>query len=384
VSGTKTAEKATGDREITLFMCGDVMTGRGIDQILPHPVDPTIHEPYLKNAAGYVQLAEKVNGPIAKPVSFSYIWGDALNEIERLAPDLRIVNLETAITKSDEYWRGKEIHYRMNSANVPCLEAAKIDYCSLANNHVLDWGYSGLTETLETLKNVSIKSAGAGKNVEEAKAPATFEVEGKGEVIVFSLGSETSGIPSSWAASKEKPGVNLLRAISDGEVEDLKHRVEEIKRRGRIVVASIHWGPNWGYSVYHEERAFAHKLVDEAGVDLIHGHSSHHAKGIEVYRDRLILYGCGDFLNDYEGIGGYESFRGDLGLIYFATVEPSTNKLRSLKMIPTQVRRFRVNRASRADALWLRDMFDREGRRFGTRAELNADGTLTLVWGQHA
>ena len=63
----------------------------------------------------------------------------------------------------------------------------------------------------------------------------------------------------------------------------------------------------------------AHSLLDEAGVDVIHGHSSHHVKGIEVYKGKAILYGCGDFLTDYEGIQGYEEFRDDLVLMYFLT-----------------------------------------------------------------
>ena len=66
---------------ITIFMCGDIMTGRGIDQILPHPSDPRIYESYLKNAIGYVKLAERKNGPISQPVNFPYIWGDALDEL---------------------------------------------------------------------------------------------------------------------------------------------------------------------------------------------------------------------------------------------------------------------------------------------------------------
>ena len=126
---------------ITMFMCGDVMVGRGVDQILPHPSDPTIYEPYVKNAELYVELAEEKTGPIPKPVNFSYIWGDALDELKRVDPDLRMVNLETSITKSNDYWKGKSIHYRMHPNNIACLTAAKIDYCSLANNHVLDWGY---------------------------------------------------------------------------------------------------------------------------------------------------------------------------------------------------------------------------------------------------
>ena len=95
---------------ITIFMCGDVMTGRGIDQVLPHPSDPTIHESYIKSARGYVEIAEEINGPIDYPVSFSYIWGDTLKELDRVAPDLRIINLETSVTRSNDYWKGKGIN----------------------------------------------------------------------------------------------------------------------------------------------------------------------------------------------------------------------------------------------------------------------------------
>jgi len=365
---------------ITIFMCGDVMAGRGIDQVLPHPCNPVIYEPYMRSSRGYVELAEKANGPIPQPVSFSYIWGDALEELERVAPDLRIINLETSITKSNDYWKNKDIHYRIHPENIGCITAAEIDYCSLANNHILDWGYSGLTETLETLKKMHVKSAGAGEDLVEAEAPAVMEIEGKGRVIVFSYGLETSGIPLSWAASEDKPGVNLLKDLSSKTVQHIKEKVEEVKQRGAIVVVSIHWGGNWGYRIPSEQKRFAHKLIDEAGVDIIHGHSSHHIKGIEVYKERTIFYGCGDFLNDYEGISGYENFRDDLALMYFVTVEPATGKLVRLQMIPTQIKNFRVNKASRADALWLRELLNREGKKTGIRVELSRDNIFTLRW----
>jgi poly-gamma-glutamate synthesis protein (capsule biosynthesis protein) len=79
---------------IRLFLCGDVMTGRGIDQVLPHPGSARICESGMASALGYVALAEKANGPIPKPVDFSYVWGDSLAELEQVHPDLRIVNLE--------------------------------------------------------------------------------------------------------------------------------------------------------------------------------------------------------------------------------------------------------------------------------------------------
>src|SRR5437899_11862103 len=124
---------------IRLFLCGDAMTGRGIDQALPHPVSPVLYEPYVRDAQEYVDLAEKANGPIRRPVTFDYIWGDVLQELERAEVNLRIINLETAITSAETPWRGKGIHYRMHPRNIGCLSAARITACALANNHVLDW-----------------------------------------------------------------------------------------------------------------------------------------------------------------------------------------------------------------------------------------------------
>jgi len=300
--------------------------------------------------------------------------------MDRVVPDVRIINLETSVTKSNDYWKGKGINYRMHPENISILSAAKIDVCSLANNHVLDWGYSGLLETLETLRNINIKIAGAGRNLIEAQAPAVQKVQGKGRVFVFAFGLGNSGIPTVWGAKDKKPGVNLLEDLSAKSLGDIQEKVRRVKREGDIVVASIHWGSNWGYGIPREQRVFSHRLIDEAGVDIIHGHSSHHVKAIEVYKDKLILYGCGDFLNDYEGISGYEEFRADLSLMYFATVYPSTGKLLGLQMTPTKIRRFKVIRASNVDTLWLKDTLNREGASFGTNVIVSEDNRLTLQW----
>ena len=145
-------------------------------------------------------------------------------------------------------------------------------------------------------------------------------------------------------------------------------------------MVSIHWGDNWGYFIPTEQRQFAHRLIDETGSDIIHCHSSHHPKGIEVYQDKPIFYGCGDFLNDYEGISGYEAYRDDLALMYFVSMDPSTGRLSHLRLIPTQIKRFRSNRATTEDAKWLRDLLNSEGKKLGTRVELNDDGSMNLYW----
>jgi poly-gamma-glutamate capsule biosynthesis protein CapA/YwtB (metallophosphatase superfamily) len=364
---------------IALFVCGDVMTGRGIDQILAHPGDPAIHERFMQSALGYVEIAEQKSGRIPRAVEPAYIWGDALDELQRVAPEARIINLETAVTRSDD-WTGKGINYRMNPANVACLTAARIDCCALANNHVLDWGPAGLRETLDTLHAAELKTAGAGKSRSEAEVPAELALAGGRRILVFALGAESSGVPPQWAATDRRPGVDFLADLSERTLARLSSRVQAIKRPGDIAVASLHWGSNWGYEIAPDEVHFAHQLIERAGIDLVHGHSSHHAKAIEVFQGKLILYGCGDFINDYEGIAGYEAFRGDLGLMYFPTLDAATGRLLGLELVATQMLRFRVQRAAEPDARWLCSMLNREGGRFGTRAEPMPGSRIALRW----
>ncbi len=363
---------------ITLFMAGDIMTGRGIDQVLPHPGDPRLHESYVKDARRYVALAEAANGPIQKPLQCETLWGAALKEWQRIAPDVRLVNLETSITTSRDYWLDKGIHYKMHPKNISCLVEAGIDHCALANNHVLDWGYAGLSETLKSLAAVGIRYSGAGENRQQAERAAIIGVAGKGRVIVLSYGLRSSGISSDWAAQADKPGVNLLPDLSARTIRQIRQQVNELKQAGDIVIASVHWGDNWGYAVPRRHVDFAHRLIDEAGVDIIHGHSSHHPRPLEVYNDKLIIYGSGDFINDYEGISGYEDYRDDLVLMYFADIDPGSGKLVQLQLVPMQIKRFSLQRASADDSLWLQETLNRESRSMGVRLQLNEDHVLTL------
>ncbi len=369
-------------RLVTVFLCGDVMTGRGIDQILPHPSDPRIYERFVQDARTYVDLAEEVNGPIPRPVELSYVWGDSLTELQRVAPDARIVNLETSVTRSDDAWP-KGINYRMHPANVGCLNAAAIDVCGLANNHVLDYGYSGLVETLETLHRAGLSMAGAGRTLAQARRPATVDLGGDFRVVVHAFGTESSGVPPSWAAADDLAGVAFLFDLSDETAARVEEQVRRVKRSRDVTIASIHWGSNWGYEVPREQVRFAHRLID-GGVDIVHGHSSHHPRPIEVYRNRLILYGCGDFINDYEGIHGHEQYRGDLALMYFAAVNPGGGDLVQLRMIPMQIRKLALNRASPRDAAWLKGTLARASREFGSWIEDAEDGSLLLRWGESA
>jgi poly-gamma-glutamate capsule biosynthesis protein CapA/YwtB (metallophosphatase superfamily) len=367
-------------RRVTLFLCGDVMTGRGIDQILPHPSAPGLHEPYVQSALEYLELAERVHGHIGRAVPFEYVWGDALAELAHQRPAARIVNLETAVTASEEAWPSKGIHYRMNPRNVACLAVARLDCCALANNHVLDWGGAGLAETLATLRAAGIATTGAGADATEAARPAALELGGQGRLLVFAYGLASSGVPGDWAATAGRAGINLLGGLSSRHVDAIAGHVGAHRRAGDLVLLSLHWGDNWGYRISAEERAFARSVIDNAGVDVVHGHSSHHVKGIEVHAGKLILYGCGDLLTDYEGIGGYEAFRGDLSLMYFPTLDGASGRLLDLTLTPTRLRRFRITLADQEGARWLENVLNREGQALGTRVERAAQGRLALRW----
>jgi poly-gamma-glutamate capsule biosynthesis protein CapA/YwtB (metallophosphatase superfamily) len=362
----------------TLFLCGDVMTGRGVDQILAHPCPPGIQEPYVRDARDYVALAEQANGPIARPVPPAYLWGEALQELERIAPDARIINLETSITTSDECWPGKGIHYRMHPRNVDCLTAAGIDVCVLANNHVLDYGRAGLDETIATLVAAGLKVTGAGASIAQAQEPAIIEIGDGGRILVFAVGAENSGVPRAWAANAASSGVDLLRDFSDATADALLARVRSRKRYGDVAVVSIHWGDNWGYEVPDAHIRFAHRLLDDS-VDLVHGHSSHHPRPMEIYRDKLVLYGCGDFITDYEGITGYEEFRDDLVLMYFPWLNSHTGQLIELHMTPLQIRRLHLVRPSARDRGWLRQRLSEVSRDFGCEVAIGAGGATLEV-----
>jgi poly-gamma-glutamate capsule biosynthesis protein CapA/YwtB (metallophosphatase superfamily) len=363
---------------IRLFVCGDVMIGRGIDQILPAPCRPNLYEACLRSALEYKWLAEGVNGKIPAPVTMDYVWGAALDEFSIRAPDAKLINLETSITRSEDYAL-KGINYRVSPENAECLRAAGIDCCSLANNHVMDWGRQGLEDTLSALRRLHIACAGAGSTLGEAASPAVIPVPGKGRALFVALALPTSGVPDAWAATVDTPGVNYIPDLSDESASGIINVLDSVRMPGDVGVASIHWGGNWGYEVLDQQRDFAHRLIDDAKVSVVHGHSSHHPKPIEIYKNRVILYGCGDFLNDYEGISGRADYRGDLVLMYFIDVDARSGDVRALSLVPLRIVRFRLERASSADATWLLNRLQCLCEPFGVHLKLEGS-TIVVNW----
>lgn len=371
-------------RTIKIGLTGDVMIGRGIDAILPNSVPPTLHENFVKDAQTYVKLAIKENGPLPLPLplsqsepderQYSYIWGDLVHELRDL-PDVTLVNLETALTTSDDWAKGKGIHLRSHPRNVESL--SWVNAVSLANNHVLDWGITGLEDTMNTVKDADIAFAGAGRTIDEASNPVLISVSTMTDqepinMKVIAMGFPSAGVPLSWRATNYECGVNVEEDLD----QQTAKRVADSLRRGKssvndLSVVSIHWGGNWNWGLPEEWRQFAHQLIDN-GVDLVVGHSSHHVKGIEVYKGKMIAYGLGDFLNDYEGIEGqgYEEFRHDLSCFYLPQYDMDTKKVVDIEIIPCKIKNLRVQRATDPkDIEWLQNAFTNEGKSVGTRCE---------------
>lgn len=354
------------------------MLGRGVDQILPHPGSPTLYERNVRDARTYVDLAIRANGSIPQPVDWLWPWGDAIGLLRSTGCDARIINLETSVTTSDDYVPGKAVHYRMNPANIEALAIVRPDVSVLANNHVLDFGPRGLVETLDVLSAAELPSAGAGRSLREAQSPASIPIPRTGgRVLVFAFGSPSSGVPCEWRATDNRPGVHLVAALSDAAADELCSQVREVRQPSDIAIVSAHWGGNWGYRVAADQVRFAHRLID-CGVDVVHGHSSHHPRPIEVYRGKLILYGCGDLIDDYEGIHGHEQYRHDLRLLYLPRLDPTSGELVELRMAPLQARQMRLHHASHRDARWLSTVLDKVSRHFGSRIDLGSDGLLRL------
>ncbi|WP_281880951.1 CapA family protein [Nocardia sputorum] len=347
----------------TVLLGGDVMLGRGVDQILPHPGDPRLRERYVNDARTYVELAERTYGEFTHPVGYRHLWGDVLPILAQIAPEVRLLNLETSITAGGVFAPAKGIHYRMHPDNVPALTAIAPVVCALANNHVLDFGIAGLADTLAALDAAHIDRAGAGSDLAAARAPATVELADGRRVVIVSVAAGSSGVPESWSARRKRPGLWRVGYSPDAAAaEDVAAEVAAHKRDNDIGIVSVHWGPNWGYEVARTETRFAHRLI-EAGVDVVHGHSAHHPRPIEIYRGKPILYGCGDVIDDYEGIRGHERYHADLHPLYLVSLEPGSAEVR---LIPLRVRHMRLEWAPRSESRWLCEKIQDISRGFGT------------------
>ncbi len=346
---------------LKLLLGGDLMLGRGIDLRMPQHGKTPAHD-------------EQGHGPLPASFEPTTPWGQSLAWMEQFQPDLRLVNLETAITRSNQAWPGKAVHVRLHPANISVLHAARIDGCSLANNHSLDWGYTGLAETLHCLRRAGIQSAGAGLSPHQAQRPARWQLADGQQLLLFAWAFTSSGVPPAWAAEPNHPGLALLSGINSGSVKWLCRCINRQRRPGDRVVVSLHWGANWVPVVPEQHRWLARQLIELAGVDVVFGHSSHHPLPLEIHQGRLILYGCGDLINDSEDVPPHAPWRSDLVCLYGLKLERTSGALAGLELRPFQLRGFQLQEASAADHQLLSHQLGLEASPLGWRCRRHGNG----------
>ena len=293
------------------------------------------------------------------------VWGDMLDRLRGL--DGLLINLECCLSTRGQPWRRthRPFHFRADPDwAIPGLEAAGVDCCALANNHVLDFETPALFDTLDQLDAADIAHAGAGRTREAAFEPAVFTV-GDCTLAVVSV---TDNTPE-YAATEDSPGT--ARVEIDRDDESSRQAVERALERARehdpdLVVASLHWGPNMVEAPPESHQRFAHWLVDE-GIDVVHGHSAHIFQGVEVYDGAPICYDTGDFVDDY----ARSQPRNDRSFLFAVVVDDGTPT--ELRLSPIEIDDFAVHQAGPEAADWSRARMRSLSAPFGTDFERDGD-----------
>lgn len=265
----------------------------------------------------------------------AYPWGNTLPILQKA--DLRICNLECVLSDSGHPWSAtpKVFHFRSDEKNIQTLQIAHINIVSLANNHVLDYEYEALERMLDILDAQGILHAGAGKNLSEAAKPTYCQVKNQKIALMAFTDNEPD-----WAAQGNKPGILYLPTdLNDGRMQAFLKHIAIVRKEVDFLIISAHWGANWGYYPPQDHVTVAHAIID-AGADLIFGHSGHVFRGIEVYKNKPIIYSAGDFIDDY---AVNEIEKNDESFIFVLEKEQASN-LR-LYLYPTCIDQFQANLA---------------------------------------
>ena len=297
-----------------------------------------------------------------------YIWGETLPHF--LRADVSICNLECALSDRGQPWPNKEFHFRSDSKNISVLTVAKISAVGLANNHTLDFGTEGLSDTLRILDQGGIRHAGAGLNLAAAQEPAILRV-GRHKLGMIAFTDNEPG----WEARENFPGITYVPVdLVDERAARLFESIQQVRRNVDILIVSAHWGPNWGYEPPARQPAFAHRMID-SGADIVFGHSGHVFRGVEIYRGRPVIYCAGNFIDDY---AVDELERNDESFIF--VIEHSGRRFARMLLYPTVIEHCRVNFARRGRADNIASKMIRLSAKYGVPANWNSrEGVLEIA-----
>jgi poly-gamma-glutamate capsule biosynthesis protein CapA/YwtB (metallophosphatase superfamily) len=320
-------------------------------------------EPVTIAVTGDVMLGRLVNRAI-QVRGHEYVWGNILPLLKDA--DLTLVNLECALTSRTEPWHDdfyKPFHFRAEPDRVQTLQAAGIDFVSLANNHIADFGMPGLLETVEVLDRASIAHAGAGPHLAGAREPARLRADGLRVAIVAA-----ADYPRHWAATPDSAGMNYVEvSVDDEDFAPIAGSLRAARGEADLVVFSIHWGPNMRLRPPPDFRDFARAVID-AGADVFWGHSAHVVQGIEVWNGKPILYDTGDFVDDY---AVDPQLRNDLSALFLLRVRDS--QVEEIEIVPAAIGEMQVNLAHRTEREFFLDRLAELSAELGTEV-VKAEG----------
>lgn len=201
--------------------------------------------------------------------------------------DLTLANLENPVV-GDAVWHPDAATFTGDPQLLSILVQAGIDGVTLANNHILDAGVEGIPESQRYLEEAGISYAGAGMDLASAREPMIFDLGGVKLGVLSYL-----DVPSyewAWATETGAGTAPLLEEV-------MREDVERLRSEADLVLVMPHWGKEYVAEPEPYQVEMAHAAVD-AGADLFIGGHAHWPKGIEVYEEKPIFYGVGNFLLD--------------------------------------------------------------------------------------
>lgn len=297
---------------------------------------------------GDVMIGRLVNAKVSL-LGYHYPWGNLLSVLK--SEGVNVINLETALTNSRNRVP-KVFNFKATPDKVKVLTDANIQVVNIANNHICDFGFEGMEETIDILNQNHILHTGAGKDQEEAKKPVIFNSNG----VKIGLIGCTDNEPG-WEANHH-PGTFYVEV---GDLRKLQSEISALRNEVDIVILSYHWGPNMVEEPNEKQIQFAHQLID-LGVDIIHGHSAHVFQGIEIYKEKVILYDTGDFIDDY---AVDPELRNDRSFLFEVLIEDK--KIKTLRLLPVVIQDMQVNLAMNHDKKSVIARMQYLSSRFGTK-----------------
>jgi poly-gamma-glutamate capsule biosynthesis protein CapA/YwtB (metallophosphatase superfamily) len=215
------------------------------------------------------------------------------------AADFTFGNLEGPLSSGGTQATSKDYTLRGDPRGVEGLKSAGFDAVALGNNHSLDYGVSGLMDTIATLDQAGIAHTGAGAD-RQAAAQIVY-LRRSGTTVAFLSFSDV--VPASFIAGPDHPGV----AQGRGNMDHVTRAIAQAKKHADHVVVAFHWGVQYSESFSDLQKTEARSAID-AGADIVLGHHPHVIQGVEIYKHKLIAYSLGDFVFDHSSRRTGEAF----------------------------------------------------------------------------